>query len=203
MNNIFPSPLTERLAHDIRKFGRVLKTVKPLEGVFAPIPTYALLLLFGHPKDFVERMCICSPCFIFGTGNQTPFVAQYLRSWWTLHLNRPLPLSTLSVHPPNVRKERVFKNPRVFACSNMTPAASQSSRDVCIPEGPPNISWQRNLKQAGNVTFLLGRDRVTKQRTVLRLDARSSSEPQTAEFNLFIPATDACNARTILEKQAS
>ncbi|KAH9012374.1 hypothetical protein EDB84DRAFT_1247910, partial [Lactarius hengduanensis] len=31
MNNVFPSPLTERLAHDIRKFGRVLKMVKPLE----------------------------------------------------------------------------------------------------------------------------------------------------------------------------
>ncbi|KAH9173262.1 hypothetical protein EDB89DRAFT_750396 [Lactarius sanguifluus] len=90
-------PLTERLAHDIRKFGRVLKTVKPLEG---GSPIYALLRLFGHSKEFGERMCIRSPCFIFGTGNQTLFLVQFLRSWWTL-----------SVHPRNVRKERVFKNP--------------------------------------------------------------------------------------------
>ncbi|KAH8991893.1 hypothetical protein EDB86DRAFT_2806419, partial [Lactarius hatsudake] len=100
---------------DIRKFGRVLKTIKPLEGVFAPIPTYALLRLFGHSKDFVERMRICSPCFIFGTGNQTPFVVQYLRSWWTPSPQLSSPAVYLICSPTHVRKERVFKYPRVYA----------------------------------------------------------------------------------------
>ncbi|KAH9963103.1 hypothetical protein BGW80DRAFT_1563683 [Lactifluus volemus] len=48
--NVFPSPLTERLAHDIRKLG-------------------------GLSKDFGERMVYPLAALFFGTGNQTPFVA--------------------------------------------------------------------------------------------------------------------------------
>jgi hypothetical protein len=73
--NVFPSPLTERLASDIRKFGRVLKIVKFLEGLLALIPIYALLRLFGLSKDFGERMVYPLAALFFGTGNQTPYVA--------------------------------------------------------------------------------------------------------------------------------
>jgi hypothetical protein len=73
--NVFPSPLTERLASDISKFGRVLKTVKLLEGLLALLPIYALLRLFGLSKDFGERMVYPLAALFFGTGNQTPYVA--------------------------------------------------------------------------------------------------------------------------------
>ena len=48
--NVFPSPLTERFAADIRKFGRVLNTIKFFEVVLALLPIYALLRLFGLSK---------------------------------------------------------------------------------------------------------------------------------------------------------
>ena len=73
--NVFPSPLTERLASDISKFGRVLKTVKLLEGLLALLPIYVLLRLFGLSKDFGERMVYPLAALFFGTGNQTPYVA--------------------------------------------------------------------------------------------------------------------------------
>jgi hypothetical protein len=66
--NVFPSPLTERLASDISKFGRVLKTVKLLEGLLALLPIYALLSLFGLSKDFRERMVY-------------PLAALFFRHW--------------------------------------------------------------------------------------------------------------------------
>jgi len=73
--NVFPSPLTERLASDIRKFGRVLKIIKLLELVFALLPVYVLLRLFRLSKDFGERMVYPLTALFFGTGNQTPYVA--------------------------------------------------------------------------------------------------------------------------------
>jgi hypothetical protein len=73
--NVFPSPLTERLAPDISKFGRVLKIVKLLEGLLALLPIYVLLRLFGLSKDFGERMVYPLTALFFGTGNQTPYVA--------------------------------------------------------------------------------------------------------------------------------
>lgn len=73
--NVFPSPLTERLASDISKFGRVLKTVKIFEALLALLPVYALLRLFGLSKDFGERMVYPLTALFFGTGNQTPYVA--------------------------------------------------------------------------------------------------------------------------------
>ncbi len=63
--DVFPSPLTARLAHDICKFGRVLKTVKFLEGVLALIPKYALLRLLGFPKTLGNGWCIPSPRFFW------------------------------------------------------------------------------------------------------------------------------------------
>ncbi len=69
-------------------------------------------------------------------------------------------------------------------------------------------AWQHKIEEAGNVTFLLGHivTRVvsrTKRRTVLEFHIRSSEEPQTAEFDSLILATDANNALTILGKEAS
>ncbi|KAI0275499.1 hypothetical protein BGY98DRAFT_992293 [Russula aff. rugulosa BPL654] len=155
--NVFPSPLTERFAADVRKFGRVLNIVKLFEVVLALLPIYALLRLFRLSKDFGERMVYPLAALFFGTGNQTPYVA-------------------------SVILERVFKDPsmRLFEYD----------------------------KQSGNVTFLLGHivTRVvsrTKQRTVLEFLTPSSNEPQTAEFDSLILATDANNALTILGKEAS
>jgi len=76
--NVFPSPLTEHLASDISKFGRVLKAVKLLEGILALLPVYVLLRLFGLSKDFGERMVYPLAALFFGTGNQTPYVASVI-----------------------------------------------------------------------------------------------------------------------------
>ncbi|KAI9439413.1 hypothetical protein BJY52DRAFT_1099691, partial [Lactarius psammicola] len=73
--NVFPSPLTERLTHDIRKFCRELKTVKPLEGVFAPIIIHALFHLFRPSKDFGEEMVYSLATLFFGSGNEMSYVA--------------------------------------------------------------------------------------------------------------------------------
>ena len=69
-------------------------------------------------------------------------------------------------------------------------------------------AWQRKTEELGNVTFLLGHEvtRVvsrTKKRTVLEFLTPSSNEPQTAEFDSLILATDANNALTTLGKEAS
>jgi hypothetical protein len=69
-------------------------------------------------------------------------------------------------------------------------------------------AWQHKTEESGNVTFLLGHivTRIvsrTKQRTVLEFLTPSSNEPQTAEFDSLILATDANNALTILGKEAS
>ncbi len=76
--NVFPSPLTDRFASDIRKFGRVLNTVKLFEVVLALLPIYALLRLFRLSKDFGERMVYPLAALFFGTGNQTPYVASVI-----------------------------------------------------------------------------------------------------------------------------
>jgi hypothetical protein len=76
--NVFPSPLTERFASDISKFGRVLNMIKLLEVVLALLPIYALLRLFRLSKDFGERMVYPLAALFFGTGNQTPFVASVI-----------------------------------------------------------------------------------------------------------------------------
>lgn len=76
--NVFPSPLTERFAADVRKFGRVLNTVKLFEVVLALLPIYALLRLFRLSKDFGERMVYPLAALFFGTGNQTPYVASVI-----------------------------------------------------------------------------------------------------------------------------
>ncbi len=73
--NVFPSPLTERFAADVLKFGRVLNTFKFFEVVLALLPIYALLHLFGLSKDFGERMVYPLAALFVGTGNQTPYVA--------------------------------------------------------------------------------------------------------------------------------
>lgn len=75
---MFPSPLTERFAADVRKFGRVLNIVKLFEVVLALLPIYALLRLFRLSKDFGERMVYPLAALFFGTGNQTPYVASVI-----------------------------------------------------------------------------------------------------------------------------
>lgn len=76
--NVFPSPLTERFAVDVRKFGRVLNIVKLFEVLLALLPIYALLRLFRLSEDFGERMVYPLAALFFGTGNQTPYVASVI-----------------------------------------------------------------------------------------------------------------------------
>jgi hypothetical protein len=69
-------------------------------------------------------------------------------------------------------------------------------------------AWQHKIEEANNVTFLLGYvvTRVvsrTTQRTVLEFLIPSSNDPQIAEFDSLILATDANIALTILGKEAT
>ncbi|KAN0103646.1 hypothetical protein V8E52_011784 [Russula decolorans] len=183
--NVFPSPLTERFAADVRKFGRVLNTVKFFEVVLALLPIYALLRLFGLSKDFGERMVYPLAALFFGTGNQTPYVA-------------------------SVILERVFKDPsmRLFEYDKRSLLASIPEMYAFQKLSETYTAWQHKTEEPGNVIFLLGHEvtRVvsrTKQHTVLEFLTPSSNEPQTAEFDSLILATDANNALTILGKEAS
>jgi hypothetical protein len=121
--NVFPSPLTERLSSDIKKFGRVLKTVKLLEGVLALLPVYALLRLFGLSKDFGERMVYPLTALFFGTGNQTPYVASAILVGD--------PLVSLPSFCKQLHRNEYLKT-RVCVCSNMTNEVSSQASPRCM-----------------------------------------------------------------------
>jgi hypothetical protein len=220
--NVFPSPLTERFAADVRKFGRVLNIVKLFEIVLALLPIYALLRLFRLSKDFGERMVYPLAALFFGTGNQTPYVASVI-----LVGAPPTPLPFICKRSVD---RNAFSRTRVCAYLNMTsvvslrafPRCTHSRRSGVVFPGLFSLyltfttsqlsdtytAWQHKTEEPGNVTFLLGHvvTRVvsrTKKRTVLEFLTPSSNERQTAEFDSLILATDADNALTILGKEAS
>ena len=122
--NVFPSPITERLASDISKFGRVLKTVKIFEALLALVPVYALLRLFGLSKDFGERMVYPLTALFFGTGNQTPYVASAI-------LVGVLPSPRLLLWRHGVDRNASSRT-RVCACSNMTSVVSLRAFPKCM-----------------------------------------------------------------------
>ncbi|KAI0259481.1 hypothetical protein BC834DRAFT_627943 [Gloeopeniophorella convolvens] len=182
--NVFPSPLTERLAPQIRKFGRVLRTVKRLEGALALLPIRALLRLFGLSKDFGERMVYPLAALFFGTGNQTPYVASAIL-------------------------ERVFMDPsmRLFEYDERSLLASIPEMYAFQKLSDTYTAWQHKIAEADNVTFLLGHEvlrvvKRTRTRTVLEYRAPSSDAPLCTEFDALILATDADAARTLLGEQA-
>ncbi|KAI0300062.1 hypothetical protein B0F90DRAFT_1817851 [Multifurca ochricompacta] len=200
--NVFPSPLTERHAADIRKFGRVLKTVKLLEVVLALLPVYALLHLFGLSKDFGERMVYPLTALFFGTGNQTPYVASAI-----LVTSLPPPHQPCFSNAVWGRNGLQGPSMRLFKYDERSLLASIPEMYAFQKLSDTYTAWQHKVEQPGNVTFLLGHvvTRLisrTKKRTVLEFRS-PSNELRTAEFESLILATDADNALTILGKRAS
>ena len=220
--NVFPSPLTERFATDVRKFGRVLNIVKLFEAVFALLPIYALLRLFRLSKDFGERMVYPLAALFFGTGNQTPYVASVIL------------VGTLPTSWPSFCKHSVDRNAfsRTQVCVYLSttsvvslrvfPRCTHSRRSEVVFPGLFSLyitiitsqlsdtytAWQHKIEEPGNVTFLLGHVVThvvsrTKRRTVLEFLTPSSNEPQTAGFDSLILATDANTALTIVGKEAT
>lgn len=74
-SNVFPSPLVKKLQRDIRRFGTALKVIKLLEVVFAFVPIWATLRLFGFSREFGETMVFPLMALFLGTGNQTAYVS--------------------------------------------------------------------------------------------------------------------------------
>ncbi|KAH7098373.1 hypothetical protein BKA62DRAFT_713398 [Auriculariales sp. MPI-PUGE-AT-0066] len=54
--NVFPSPLVRKLQKDIRRFGTALKVMSSLQIVFAFLPIWLTLRIFGLSKEFGDRM---------------------------------------------------------------------------------------------------------------------------------------------------
>jgi phytoene dehydrogenase-like protein len=133
--NVFPSPLTERFAADIRKFGRVLNTVKFFEVVLALLPIYALLRLFGLSKDFGERMVYPLAALFFGTGNQTPYVASVIL------------VGAPPASPPSFCKRDVDRNAysrtRVCVYLNMTSVVSLRAFPRCMHSRRSEVVFPR------------------------------------------------------------
>lgn len=69
------SQLTDRLAPEIKKFGRILKLINKLEFLFIFVPISAVLRLFGFSDEFQNEMVFPLTALFFGTGNQTPNVS--------------------------------------------------------------------------------------------------------------------------------
>lgn len=65
-SNVFPSDLTRKFQKDIEKFGRVLKTIKRLEVIFAFIPVHVMLKMFRFSEDFGDRMVYPLVALFFG-----------------------------------------------------------------------------------------------------------------------------------------
>lgn len=65
-SNVFPSDLTRKFEKDIAKFGRVLKTIKRLEVIFAFIPVHVMLRMFRFSEEFGDRMVYPLVALFFG-----------------------------------------------------------------------------------------------------------------------------------------
>lgn len=74
-SNVFPSPVVEKFQRDIKRFGTLLRVVKLLEIVFAFVPIWATLRVFGLSKEFGDTMVFPLMALFLGTGNQTAYVS--------------------------------------------------------------------------------------------------------------------------------
>ncbi|KAL3462839.1 hypothetical protein BJX64DRAFT_137042 [Aspergillus heterothallicus] len=77
-SNVFPSPLVDQFAPEIKKLGRVLKVIKYFLPVLGLVPIKVILKLFRFSTDFGNRMLLPLLALFLGTGNQTPNVAAAL-----------------------------------------------------------------------------------------------------------------------------
>ncbi|PWY65690.1 FAD/NAD(P)-binding domain-containing protein [Aspergillus heteromorphus CBS 117.55] len=76
--NIFPSPLVDKFAGEIRKLGRVLKWMKRLMPFLGILPVKVILQVFRFSQDFGDKMVLPLIALFLGTGNQTPNVSSVL-----------------------------------------------------------------------------------------------------------------------------
>lgn len=127
-SNVFPSELVERFSSDIRKFGRVLHTIKRFEPIFAVIPVDKMLRMFRFSPDFGERMVFPLVALFFGTGNETKHISSAIL-------------------------ERVFLDPsmRLFEFSEESLLASVPKM-MAFPELSRVYSaWRDKVQETGNV----------------------------------------------------
>ncbi|KAK7093233.1 hypothetical protein V1264_007023 [Littorina saxatilis] len=73
--NYTKTELIERLAPEIKRFGRCLRIINKLEFFFIFIPIYKVLKWFGFSDEFRNEMVFPLTALFFGTGNQTPNVS--------------------------------------------------------------------------------------------------------------------------------
>lgn len=70
-----PSPLVERCADDIERFGRLLERVSRFEAYYVVQPIHKLLKSNNFSDEFANDMVFPLVALFFGTGNQTPYVS--------------------------------------------------------------------------------------------------------------------------------
>lgn len=73
--NYTKTPLIEKLADEIKRFERCLRTINRLEVFFIFIPIAKVLRWYGFSQDFQNEMVFPLTALFFGTGNQTPNVS--------------------------------------------------------------------------------------------------------------------------------
>lgn len=134
-SNVFPSELVDHFSGDIKKFGRVLQTIKRFEPFFAVIPVDRMLRMFGFSPDFGERMVFPLVALFFGTGNETKHISSAIL-------------------------ERVFLDPsmRLFEFSEESLLASVPSM-MAFPElSRVYGEWRRKVEETGNVSVETSRE---------------------------------------------
>nr|KAG5692076.1 hypothetical protein BaRGS_021508 [Batillaria attramentaria] len=73
--NYTKTDLIQRLAPEIKRFGRTLRIINKLEMFFIFIPINKVLSWFGFSDEFRNEMVFPLTALFFGTGNQTPNVS--------------------------------------------------------------------------------------------------------------------------------
>ncbi|EEP78249.1 predicted protein [Uncinocarpus reesii 1704] len=68
--NMFPSPLLQKHQHDIKKFGKALRTVRRFRFPLWVIPLKRFFRLFGISKEFAQRIVYPLASVLMGIGNE-------------------------------------------------------------------------------------------------------------------------------------
>ncbi|KAI9373425.1 hypothetical protein BJX61DRAFT_533182 [Aspergillus egyptiacus] len=76
--NVFPSPLIERFAAEIKKLKRVLRWIKLGMPVLGLLPVKVILKIFRFTPEFGTKMLLPLLALFLGTGNQTANVSAAL-----------------------------------------------------------------------------------------------------------------------------
>ncbi|MCO5598572.1 hypothetical protein L7F22_052669 [Adiantum nelumboides] len=184
-SNVFPSQLVDEFKEDIKKFGKVLPTIKTFEPFFALIPVDRMLKMFRFSPSFGERMVFPLVALFMGTGNQTKHVSSAII-------------------------ERLFLDPnmRLFEFSQESLLASVPHMKAFPELGRVYGLWRTRLEAAGNIRFGLScgvasLERGTKKAKQLggnilaTYEGHESEEPEVFDDVIF--ACDADSALKILQ----